>query len=141
MIVDEEPALALSLGLISGSPSAHALWGKTWADLSKRVSAARGIATSDVNVNVVFQVPGEFSRPDFEGLRTGSFRRRDSLLMVQVTLPGEPPPGAEDYLAQKLLDAIDVAEEWAIRKRHATSLDNLRDIALRAIAESAHDLG
>lgn len=80
-------------------------------------------------MNVVFQVPGEFFQPDFVGTRTGTFRRRDRWLMIQCALPEGPPENAQDYLKTRLVEALDEAEVWALKKRRISGLPSLRAIA------------
>lgn len=67
--------------------------------------AAREGVESDIRVNVEFHVPGTIWTPEFEGVRTGFFRRADSLLKVQVALPAEAPAVVRPHLVGYLSDA------------------------------------
>lgn len=101
--------------------------------LTRRIAALQAGVVTPLNVNVVYHVPGEILAPDYEGVRTGRFSRRDSLLMVQAAVPSS----AEDkdaVLRALLLQAIDEAERWAKRKGLANDLGQLRRIAEDATA-------
>ena len=62
-------------------------------------------------VNVVFYVPGSFSRPDWDGLRDGRFSREEKLLLVQVAVPDEmvSSDGAMGFIIQALRGANAIA--------------------------------
>lgn len=84
----DEPAQVLSIGsVVGGSTPTNRTWRDAIRDLTSRVIAARSDVEAPLNVNVVFQVPGDVIKPDFDGTRTGRFSKKDSLLMVQVALP------------------------------------------------------
>lgn len=130
--MDSEPVETLSVGsVVGGTGEATRRWRDAIKRLAARVAEHRVGIVSPLNVNVVFQVPGEIIAPDFEGVRAGSFSRRDSLLMVQAAVPRN----AEDedaVLRTLMLDALNAAEAWALRKRLADDLGSLRGIAERA---------
>lgn len=44
---------------------------------------------SPLNVNVIYQIPGNILKPDFEGVRTGHYSKEDSSLIVQAALPDD----------------------------------------------------
>ena len=122
-----EPAQALSIGvIIGGSTPENARWRAGIQSLTRRIIAARGDMTTPLNVNVVFQVPGDILQPEFVGVRTGSYRKRDSLLMVQVALPAEEPPDVDGVLMALVSEAIAEAERWALRRRVAHDLQPVR---------------
>ena len=126
--IDEEKAQTLSIGVINyGQTPKNRGWDLRTQKIMNQVATAREGIASDLNVNVVFVVPGWAVRIDFEGVRTGSFRKRDSLLMVQVALPEEPPPD-DHYLVDQTYEAIDAAEAWAIRRKKDIDFGPLRSI-------------
>ena len=126
----DERVEPLSTGAIIGGVSRlNQEWRELLDDFSRRVSAAGHATGSPINVNVVFQVPGEFLQPDFLGTRTGIFRRKDRWLVVQVALPEAPPENANEYLKSRLSEALDEAESWALRKYGVAGLPELRHIA------------
>jgi hypothetical protein len=86
--VPAEPVHVLSIGsIIGGSTAANRPWRDAVLELMRKVADGREGVASTLNVNVVFQIPGNILKPDFEGVRTGSFSKKDRHLMVQVALP------------------------------------------------------
>ena len=85
--------------------------------LSRGVSGLRDQLDSELSLNVEFQVPGNLITPDFQGVRTGTFRKADRLLKIQVALPVNPPDDPYAYGVQVLREAVDVAEAWSVRRR------------------------
>jgi hypothetical protein len=128
----DEPVEVLSVGsVVGGSTSTNRLWRDAIGELTRAVAEARADVASPLNVNVVFQVPGNVVRPDFEGVRTGRFSKADRLLLVQVALPDEVPDEPGGYLRGALSIAIAEAEEWARRRSVAPDLKPLRELAAR----------
>ena len=108
----------LSIGVSVGGTGAEA---RAWGDaaamaLARRVKLLRDGVDTPLKVNVVYDVPGEVVSLDYEGIRTGRFSKRDSLLMVQVALPEHFPPDADERLIGDLSRAVDVAEAFAQRR-------------------------
>ncbi len=117
-LTNGDPEPVFSIGSIEGGSSpSTAIWRDALRRLTRRVADLRENIDSPLNMNVVFQIPGNLLRPDFEGVRTGHFSKKERLLMVQVALPDEPPEDVDADLKSKLLAAVDEAERWA-RKRH-----------------------
>jgi hypothetical protein len=81
--------------------------------LSRRVQALRAGVPSPLAVNVVFQIPGKFLTPDFQGVRSGRFSRKERALLVQVALPTEPSSTPDVDLTDYLRTAVAVAEDFA----------------------------
>jgi hypothetical protein len=128
-----EPIYVLSLGwVVGGSTLANRAWRDAIRAVTDQVIEARTGVESSLNVNVVFQVPGNIITPDFSGVRTGRFSKEDNLLMVQVALPEEVPPDAERYLIDAVHEALDEAERWANKRGIASDLPSLRAILDRA---------
>ncbi len=93
--------------------------------------ALREGVESQLNVNVVFQVPGRYLEPEFDGVRTGRFSKRDAHLLVQVALPAEPPDDAAFYLRTAMVAAVDEAETWNVRRRKGFDTVVLHDLVRR----------
>jgi hypothetical protein len=118
MSEDEERSEPLSIGTImGGQTAANSRWTGPIRNLTRRVRDARKGIEVPLGVNVVFHIPGNLLQPEFEGLRTGSYSRKRSLLMVQAALPEEPPDDPDAHLVMMLLRAIDEVEPWSKRRR------------------------
>lgn len=127
----DKPAV-LSIGAVVGgtTPAARA-WGDAAMVLARDVAELRPAIESPLNINVVFHVPGEVLSPDWEGVRTGTYRRRDNHLMVQLTVPATPPEDPRQYLVERLHEAVEEAERWATRKGIVQRLAGPRSILSR----------
>jgi hypothetical protein len=62
-----------------------------------RENRERGFAGSEINL--VYHVPGSICKPDYVGMRTGRFSRKERCLMVQIAVE-------EDYAALDDTDQI-----------------------------------
>ena len=56
-----------------------------------RFTKERRLADDSVNaeVNIVFHLPGSLTRPDYIGLRTARFSKKERVLMIQVAVEDE----------------------------------------------------
>jgi hypothetical protein len=132
-MIDGEPVEVLSIGSIEGgSTPANLPWRDALTELTRRVFTAQQGLEAPLNVNVVFQVPGNIVKPDFTGARTGSFAKEQRLLMVQVALPEEVPDDPAAYVRTATHEAIDKAARWAEKRRVDADPD-----ALHAIVDDA----
>jgi hypothetical protein len=117
----------LSLGsVIGGRTSANRGWSDAIRGLTRDIAGHRQGVESDINVNVEFHIPGNLLHPEFEGVRTGTFRKADSLIKVQVALPEEPPPDARSFLLVCVRAALDAVDQWSLRRKVDVSTSNLR---------------
>lgn len=122
----------LSIGIVfGGTKEVDEFWDPVATRLMHEVIAARDGAESPISVNVVFHVGGELIPSEFEGVRTGSFSRRDKHLMVQVALPPPPVVYPRRVATGLLAEAVVAAETFASRRAHADGLP-----AVCAIVES-----
>jgi hypothetical protein len=134
----DEATEALSIGtMIGGSTPVNKGWAEPLRTLAERVAAARAGVGVLLGVNVVFHVPGRLLQPEFDGVRTGTYSRKRSLLMVQATLPEQPPDDPYAHLLAVTLRAIDEIEPWSKRRRVDVDLDALREIVRRASTEAS----
>ena len=133
--VGSEAVPALSIGTIMGGWSeAYRTSDDAFDTLTRRLIEARAGVEVPLNLNVVYQVPGEFIGPDFEGVRTGSYFRRRAVLVVQDAVPSGVPSDPNGFLRETLLAAIDAVAPWASRRKVLVDLDALRAVALKATA-------
>lgn len=104
---------SLAIGAVAGGPGTSRKWTEAVQSLGRRVIAAREGVTSPLAVNVVYQIPGEHLEPEFIGVRSGRFSRKDARLLVQVALPPEPSLEPDQEVRALLRDAIGLAEDFA----------------------------
>ena len=122
-----EPVKVLSLGsVVGGRTLANRGWSEAIRGLTREVADHREGVSSDINVNVEFHVPGNLLRPEFEGVRTGAFRKSDSLIKVQVALPEEPPADPRAFLLTCVWEALEAVDLWSRRRKLNVSTSNLR---------------
>lgn len=127
----DEPVHVLSIGSVEGGSSPWiAIWREALTRLTRRVAESREGISSPLNLNVVFQIPGDLLKPEFEGVRTGRFSRKEGLLMVQVALPEQPPEDVNAELKGRLMAAVEEAERWARRRRLAGNLTETRELVM-----------
>jgi hypothetical protein len=103
----------LSVGAVAGGPGASREWSEVVRQLGRRVVAMRDGLSSPLAINVVYQIPGRFLEPEFEGVRSGRFSRKEALLLIQVALPNNPDADASFEVRRLLRDAVALAEDFA----------------------------
>lgn len=114
----EEQAKVFSIGsVVGGRTAGNRAWTDEIARLTSEVVAARAGMEAPLNLNVVFHVAGHLIQPDFEGVRTGTFRKAQRLLMVQVALAEAAPAEPRAELLALLEDAVAEAEAWSLRRQ------------------------
>lgn len=115
---DAKQTDVLSLGsIIGGGTSTNRAWSDEIARLTKDVISARTGLVSTFHLNVVFHVAGNIIQPEFEGVRTGTYRKSDHLLMVQVALFEPAPENPRLHLLASLYQAVEAAEQWSAGRR------------------------
>jgi hypothetical protein len=130
---EDKKSRVLSLGwIVGGSTDANRPWDDAIEELDIRIEKAAMNIEAPLNLNVVFHIPGNMLKPEFDGIRTGSFSKARALLMVQVALPEAAPADAMGYLKSIVYDAIDDAEKWSLRRRVKADLSKQRDILKNA---------
>ncbi|MDM7855844.1 hypothetical protein [Cellulomonas alba] len=129
MSASGDSARVVSIGiLVGGRTPANRAWVTALHQLMLDVATLREGAVADVNVNGEFHVPGNHLVPDFEGVRTGAFRRADSLLKVQVALPASAQDDPRAALLTSLSKSIDAFEAWAAKRRRDAGVSDLRQL-------------
>lgn len=125
----DDTAKTLSIGMIVGGRTlGNRAWVEAIQELMRDVIEAREGVGSDINVNIEFHVPGNFLTPEFDGVRTGVFRKADSLLKVQAALPPNAPQEPRPILMEFLREALDAVDSWAIAKKRTVDTSALRGI-------------
>jgi hypothetical protein len=120
---------ALSVGVIVGGLTAQSKdWREALTQLSRDLSGIAGRLESDFRINVEFQIPGNIASPEFQGVRTGTFRKADRHLKVQIAVPNDPPADPYAYCVHAIGDAVDAAEAWSVRRRVAFDAEPFRSL-------------
>jgi hypothetical protein len=107
---------ALAVGVVAGGPGSSVEWTEAVKLLGRRVMELRDGVESVLSVNVVYQIPGQFLQPDFEGTRSGRFSRKEARLLVQVALPASPDGDAYEEARTRLRQAVSLAEQFAYQE-------------------------
>ncbi len=116
----DEDVQVFSIGsVVGGRTASNRGWTDEIAQLTRDSIGARAGLQARVNLNVVFHVAGNLIQPDFEGVRTGSYRKAQSLLMVQIALSEAAPSAPRLELLSLLEDAFAEAEAWSRSRRLA----------------------
>lgn len=122
----------LSVGAIGGGPGTDRRWVTAVMALVRRVKELRAGVDSPLGVNVVFQIPAPNLVPEFEGVRTGLFSRKEQKSMVQVTLDPEATAAPDQEVRSLLLKAVLLAERFAQEEALLEGeLTGLRDLVDR----------
>lgn len=125
----------LSIGAVfGGTPDLDKAWDPGITRIMNAVIQARYGTTTPLAVNVVYHVTGELLQAEFSGVRTGTFSRKRMLLMVQAAVPPEPVDDRRRVLLGLLQDAVDEAEKFALRRKLASGLPEIRAI-VQAVAQ------
>jgi hypothetical protein len=121
--------LPISIGVIEGgwTPSMPA-WRAALKELTEDLAQRRLGITTPLRVNVIYQVRGNLVQPDFEGVRTGYYGKRQNCLIVQAAVPEDAPEDPYALLWKLLIQAVHAAEEWAKRRKLASSLSDLDEL-------------
>lgn len=124
---------ALAIGFVAGGPGSSREWIEALKSLGRQVMESRIGVESPLAVNVVFQVPGQFLQPDFQGVRSGQFSRKERRLIVQVALPPEPEGDAVREARDWLGRAVAAAEDYAYQEGMTQSAEilPLRELLVR----------
>lgn len=120
-------ALSIST-VIGGQTPGNRGWVDGIRELRREMFAAREGVLSDINVDVEFHVPGNHFAPDYEGVRTSSYRKGESLLKIQVALPPNAPEEPRPVILEFLWAALDAVDSWAIARKQTVDTSALRGI-------------
>ena len=93
----------------------------------------RSVDTSSAEVNIVFHLPGSIIKPDYVGLRTGTFSKKRKKLMVQAAVEDEfiRSTSSEEvinYLVEVSDEAIGIAKNFFDRKNMDYDLESDRKL-------------
>lgn len=81
-------------------------------------------------VDVIYHLAGPLMKPDYDGVRTGRFVKAKRLQVVQVAVPETLDAAlVASFLADRLVEAVEVAARRFERRRMDLSVDVARAIA------------
>jgi len=124
-----EPTPSLSIGAVVGGVTASpAAWKALVVDVSRFIQPRALLIEASPRINVVYHVPGEVLTPEHVGVRTGHYSRARDLLMVQAAIVEDVSAASREVLYQLLVDAIDAAEAYSVRKARPVRLEGVRAI-------------
>ena len=130
----------LSVGMIvGGRTTENGAWVDAIASLRKQITAVRSGLQSDLNLNVEFQISGNHLQPDFEGVRTGAFRKADSLLKVQVAVRAHPPTDPRAEVMGLLVAAVQAADGWVAAKQRGFDMAPLHGLVASVQRAWSHE--
>jgi len=123
----EQPPLDISV--VAGGTIGTRAWMESIRAIVRRLVSIRSEYSTPLSLQVVFQIPGAVLRPDFSGVRTGTFSRRERRLVVQVAVPEQLQGDRQAWVIGMLKEAVSQAEEFAVMEALAdTELSNLRKL-------------
>lgn len=88
----------ISIGAVVGGPECD-FFRSHLSRLSRYCSDNRTLGSDSGEVNVVYHLPGSIIKPDYTGLRTAKFSKKEKTLMVQVGVE-------EEWIASTDADAV-----------------------------------
>jgi hypothetical protein len=90
---------------------------------------------SDIGIQYLFHVAGPGHRPEYEGVRTGSFRSAEGQKEIQIAVPEVLLTTPEEFLAQRLEQGLALAERYFDRKHGGVSLEAARQATNEVVAQ------
>lgn len=131
----------ISIGAIIGGTES-AFFDRVLCEFMRHCESEGHLSGEKVKVNIVYHLPGSIMPPDFIGVRSAKFSRKDKKLMVQVAVENEMADVRDrneilDYIIDVADEAIGVAKvkfdnakiEYAINKDREF-LNEFRDLVL-----------
>jgi len=111
------PTPVVTIGsIVGGISDAGRAWDQTIDEAFRSISVPEW-QPGELRLNVEFQIAGHLLQPDFEGVRTGRFRKTDALLKVQVAVVHVATLPSHDQVLTWLRSAIELAITWAARRQ------------------------
>ncbi len=131
---DSGPPALFSIGLnVGGLNPANRDVYEALAAFQRRVVRERETFVNEgLRVNLVFDIPGQFFRPDFEGVVATRFERKRAHLLVLAAVPDKPRPADTGAYISGVLDTVRrEAHAYAARRRLRVDLTNLDALLTR----------
>jgi hypothetical protein len=103
--------------LIGGSGPNCRRWEEVIDELGRGIrQCIKGLDTP-LKLSIAFHIPGNMLKPEFSGVRTGSYFKKLAVLVVQVAIPEKLPDDVPDHIEKVTHQAIDEAARWAAKRR------------------------
>jgi hypothetical protein len=132
----------ISAGMVLGGPE-HVAFDREVRSFMRfcRENRSRGFARSEINI--VYHVPGSLGKPDYVGVRTGRFSKKENCLMVQVAVEEEfasldDAKKIRQYIFETADEAIGVGKSYLERKGLDYEIEIDRAILEAWLAEGAN---
>ena len=103
--------------IIGGRNDRNKGWIVAIDDIGEKVKQACVGVDVSPRLDIVFHISGHMLRPDYHGVRTGSYSKKMDLLMIQVALPEDAAEDAYGFLKEMIFQCISEASAWAVRKK------------------------
>ena len=120
----DNPAILVS-ELWGGETALNAAWREAFVKLAGTLSMVRTAAVP-LTLHIQFQVAGNVWKPDWEGVRLGSYSSAKDLLMAQATLPENFEANRYALLVSRVLDVLDLTDSWLAKKKRPGNSDAAR---------------
>ncbi len=133
---EDEPTEAIGIGMIiGGTRDVDDRWVDAVRALRSDIDKRQSTLSSDINLALEIHVPGNLRIPEFEGVRTGAYRKRDNLLKVQVALPWTAPDDPRAELLSLFGLGLDAVDAWAVKRKREIDTGPLRQLLAEVAAK------
>ena len=132
----------ISIGADHGGPEQLPFY-KELGDFMRFCKENRARGFQGVMINIVYHVPGTLLKPDYVGVRTGKFSRKERCLMVQVAVEEEfaaldDAKKIRQYIFETADEALGIAKSFLDRKGINYEIETDRATLDEWLAESAN---
>lgn len=132
----------ISVGMVLGGPE-HVAFDQEVRSFMRfcRENRERGFADSEINI--VYHVPGSLGKPDYVGVRTGKFSRKERCLMVQIAVEEEfaaldDTKKIRQYIFETADEALGIGKSGLERKGLDYEIETDRALLDEWLAEGAN---
>ena len=87
------------------------------------------LVNEGLRINVVFDIPGRFSSPDYDGVLATRLDRRNQHLLVLAAVPADLQDDQVDaYLVEVLWATLDQATAFLRKRRASIKVDHVAEL-------------
>ena len=132
----------ISIGVVHGGPEQLPLY-KELGNFMRFCKENRTRGFQEAMINIVYHVPGTLLKPDYVGMRTGKFSKKERCLMVQVAVEEEfaaldDAKKIRQYIFETADEAIGIGKSFLERKGLDYEIEADRALLDEWLAESAN---